>query len=195
MNTEKIKGMLKKNEQVLWAGKPIKNEWLDKDVKAANIKRIVIGMTVALVLAVAYTIYCVKREIGVMWGVDLVLILMGVLLVSDTVTCWMKLKDAVYAVTDRRVLVWLADDSNFALPLDQVDEMRIITGDNGLDSLCIGSPACKTPKSKLRTAGVRCVSVDLENDTTVHYPVFYNLEDAKKVQEIIRDARQKKASV
>ena len=139
--TEKIKNCLEKNEEILWTGKPQITKMLDEDVKVDALRRIAISASVCILLVAGYFAICMKNGVSVKWGLVAVVIAICVIAVSHIFTCWKSLKKVVYVITDQRVIIWHSEFKLYALPLKNVDMIQIVTGKNGMDSLCIGAPA------------------------------------------------------
>lgn len=195
MNIENLEKMLKKDETILWSGSPVRTKWLDEDVRSSYLRRIIIGLAVTFGLIIAYTVHCLNAGLELKWGINVVILVLGSVIISDTISNWFTLKKTIYGVTNQRVLVYASETKKHELSLDNVDSLRIVQGRNGKDSLCIGSPACKLKTEKLRSAGVHAVSVSQDNGPNILYPVFYNIDDAAGAEAAIRNAIAQKMPV
>ena len=182
---EEIKRILEKDERILWTGKPQKNALFDEDTKQRSILRIVLSTAIPLLLIGIYVNSCVKNGLSVRIGLVAALAVIGLCAMMGIYTTWRTLGKIEYVITDQRVYIFHAYDKYFALPLELIDETRVVTGANGLDSLCIGSPACKLANHKLRAAGVEGCRIENADSSFTYYPVFYNLADANNVKKFI----------
>ena len=88
-------------------------------------------------------------------------------------------------ITNQRAIIWLSCYKMLSLPLSCVDSVVIVRGKNGMDSLCIGSPACKLATKKLRGAGVDSVRITKPDNEPLTYPVFYNIQDAEGAKAVL----------
>ena len=182
---ESINKYLVKGEEVLWTGKPVKTKFFDEDVKTSYLAQLIITGCVCVFLVAGYFALCAKNNANVMIGMVGVIVLLCCLPVSSIFTVWRSLGKLSYVITNQRAIIWLSCYKMLSLPLTCVDAVVITRGKNGMDSLCIGSPACKLAAKKLRGAGVDSVRVTQTDNETVTYPVFYNIQDAETAKAIL----------
>lgn len=120
-----------------------------------------------------------------MWAIVVVILELGLLSITHIFTSWNSLGRVEYVITNKRVMIWHSEDKQIALALKKITESKIVTGANGMDSLCIGTPACKLPNHKLRFAGVNSVREEVGENVYEEYPVFYNIMDAQEAKKIL----------
>ena len=184
MNESIIK-KLEKGEEILWSGKPIKTTFLDEDVKKKYILELIITAAVCIFMVVGYILLCQKNNAEIKPILLAVVILLCILPVSSIFSVWRSLGSATYFVTNQRAIIYRGGDNILALDLRMVDSVSIVRGKNGMDSLCIGSPACKISTSRLRTAGIDSVRKSSDDGVTLTYPVFYNIADAVEAKRVL----------
>lgn len=177
---------LEKNETIQWTGKPIKTKFLDEDVKSRYILELAITAAVCVFLIVGYLILCQKNDTEIMFGMIAIIILLTVLPVSSIFSVWFSLGKLTYVITNQRVMIWHSSNKVFALDLKNVDSITIVSGKNGMESLCIGSPTTKLPSFKLRSGGAESIRVTRYDNETLTYPVFYNIADANNAMSILK---------
>lgn len=184
MNQE-IQKVLNKEEKILWTGKPQQGKIFDEDTKKNNWLRIALASAVCLLLNGVYIGYCLSSGTDVKIGVVVVVVVLAFFAVLNIFTTWKALGKIVYVITDQRVMIYHSSDKAISLPLKKIDETLVVTGANGMDSLCIGSPTCKLSAGKLRNAGVEGRRVEVDENAHDIYPVFYNLPDAANVKKFL----------
>ena len=175
---ESIHKYLDKDEKVLWTGKPVKTRFFDEDVKKSYITQLAVTVAVCAFLVIGYLSLCAKNNTPVMIGLLGIIVLLSFLPVSSIFSVWKGLGKLTYVITNQRAIIWLSCYKMLSLSLQDVDTAVIVTGKNGMDSLCIGSPAAKLAAHKLRGAGVDSVRITQQDNETLTYPVFYNIPDA-----------------
>lgn len=185
---ERVAKILGKNEKILWTGKPQKSKLMDEDVKAANIRSILISAAISLALVAGYLYICLTKDIEIMWAVVIVIVVLGLLMVLHIFTCWNALNRIIYVITNKRVMIWHSEDKVISLSRKKITEFTVVTGKNGYESLCIGAPATSIPMHKLRHAGVEGVREEVSENVYEEYPVFYNIADAKGAAAILSEA-------
>ena len=184
---ERVEKTLGKNEKILWIGKPQKSKLMDEDVKATNIRTILISAAICVALVGGYLYVCFTKGIEIMWAVLAVIVALSALGVLHIYTCWHTLNRVIYVITNKRVMIWHSEDKVISLSRKKITEFTVVTGKNGFDSLCIGTPATAIPMHKLRHAGVEGVSEEVSENVYVEYPVFYNIADAKGAAAILSE--------
>lgn len=182
---ERIEKTLGKNERILWTGKPCKTKLMDEDVKKSYTSSFVVTALVCAALIAGYIGICLSNDIPIMWAVIAVILALGVLSVTYIFTSYNALGKIVYVLTNKRAIIWHSEDKQLSISRSRISESKIVTGPNGHDSLCIGTPACALPMHKLRFAGVNCVREEIGENVYEEYPVFYNIADAKGAKEIL----------
>ena len=180
-----INKYLEKDEQVLWTGKPVKTKFMDEDVKTSYLTQLIVTGCVCVLLVAGYLALCAKNNANVMIGMVGIIVLLCCLPVSSIFSVWRSLGKLSYVITNQRAIIWLSCYKMLSLPLSCVDSVVIVRGKNGMDSLCIGSPACKLATKKLRGAGVDSVRITKPDNETLTYPVFYNIQDAEGAKAVL----------
>jgi len=189
-----IQKILAEDESILWTGRPQMTKLFDEDTKKHSILRIIVSAAVGLALLGGYFAMCANSGTELKPMIPVVIFVCSFFAISGIFTSFRALNKTTYYITNQNVILVRGSDKHFSLPLSMVDDTKVIRGDNGLDSLCIGSFACKTPKHKLRYAGIECRRKELKDSSFVYYPVFYNISDAKNVeQQLIKAVADEKS--
>ena len=186
---ERIEKTLGKNEKILWLGKPQKTKLMDEDVKCSYIRSILISAAICVALVSGYLAICLTKDIDIMWAVVAVIVVLCLLGSLHIFTCWKAIGRVTYVITNKHVIIWHSEDKQISLPRRKITEVKIVTGKNGYDSLCIGTPTSKLPLQKLRLAGVEGIREEISENVYEEYPVFYNIVDAKGAAAILNGAK------
>lgn len=184
MITDEMRAHLREGEEILWSAQPVRGKLMDEDNKGRIIRNscIILGILIAFLI-----VYFIKNagETNVLLVV--VLVAVFAVIASEPFSTFAKLRKMHYVVTNRGIFTY--DGQNFKdLPYDLVDAMRIVTGSDGRQSLCIGSPTVKLSLGKLRQSGVNGVSEHI-NGSNVFFPVFYNVENAEQARKLILEQK------
>ena len=180
---DKLKEYLQDGEQLLWSGKPAMKmlDEANKDVYAVKAVLTVFG-------AVAFLMYYM---LGVTAGtipfkaavLVLLAVLVGVLLAPD----WMdvgKLNKAVYAVTDRRLIV-MVNGAVHAVAYDKIDAYKFDTDAAGQTTLMCGKSGMKTRPSRRRLNTIFGLRMSDDGSVCDRF-VMYGIPEADKVEKLLK---------
>ena len=180
---DKLDEYLQDGEQLLWSGKPAMKmlDETNKDVYAVKAVLTVFG-------AVAFLMYYM---LGVTAGtipfkaavLVLLAVLVGVLLAPD----WMdvgKLNKAVYAVTDRRLIV-MVNGAVHAVAYDKIDAYKFDTDAAGQTTLMCGKSGMKTRPSRRRLNTIFGLRMSDDGSVCDRF-VMYGIPEADKVEKLLK---------
>ena len=180
---EKLMGVLQEGEKLLWSGKPTM-KMLDKTHKGPFLCKA--ALTVAG--AIAFLVYYMN---GVSAGtipfkaavLVLLAVLVGVILAPD----WMdigKLNKAVYAVTDRRLIV-MVNGYVHAVAFDKIDAYKFDTDKDGQTTLMCGASGMKVSPSRRRLNTIFGLRMSDDGAVCDRF-VMYGIPEADKVEKLVR---------
>ncbi|MBQ5672082.1 MAG: hypothetical protein IIV43_06980 [Oscillospiraceae bacterium] len=180
---DKLNEYLQDGEQLLWSGKPTMKMPDEAHMNAYAVKAVLtvfggVAFLMYYMLGVTHGTIPFKAAVLVLLAV-----LMGVILAPD----WMdvgKLNKAVYAVTDRRLLV-LVNNVVHAVSFDVIDAYKFDTDAAGQTTLMCGKSGMKTRPSRRRLNTI--FGLRMSDDGTVcDRFVMYGIPEADKVEKLMK---------
>ena len=181
---EKIRGILEKDEELLWVGSPEKFDTMDKTYGGKIKSGAVIKLIVGIAVIVLYILAVWKNGAEIM---PVLLAILAFCTVYAVVNPWLtanKLRKKIgYAVTDRRLITVTSDVKG--VPYEKIGEVAVKTDEDGHSTLLCGSDAVKLKMSKWR--GESIVTPRMNTDTgDCETMVLYAVPEIEKVTELLR---------
>ena len=179
---EKMMSVLQDGEQLLWSGKPTM-KMLDKTHKSVYLVKAVLTAAGAAAFLMYYMNGVSAGTIPFKGMVLLLLaVLMGVVLAPD----WMdigKLNKAVYAMTDRRLIV-MVNGYVHTVAYDKIDAYKFVTDADGQTSLLCGESGMKVSPSRRRLNTIFGLRMSDDGSVCDRF-VMYGIPEADKAEQIM----------
>ncbi len=181
---EKLKKILKSNEEIQWMGQPEKTPLLAGKAGKGILIRWLICAVLAAALTVVYWLYCDGHD-GTEFSPIMLVFTIGIPLAI----AWgpigenNKLTKLHYVITDQRIIMYHGD-INFSMERSRVDEIRVRTLDNGNSALYFGKPAFAVKDNKVRYIAAHGISEHIDGENVTVASILYNVKDANKVCEL-----------
>jgi hypothetical protein len=187
-----LKGLLTKDENVKWAGKPDPYKVLDEDNKKSTMTCWIISIAIAAALSGIYTIFALSGSSTTFQPI-IYIFTIGFPLIAfiDPIRDRKQIISQVLAVTDQKVIVagkntGGSDNKQPALKLQDIDIVRVEQIESGFSRIRFGSVTFGAQGYKLRritTGGRRS-----EGDKVIGL-VFYRIDnsDCEKICSILNE--------
>lgn len=178
--------ILDKDESLEWVGKAEPFKTVDEtNKKSMNLRWLVCGV-IAVVLTAAYITYVSMSGIPMQIVVPIVTIVVplfaAVRPMLDSGTIRRKL---IFAMTNKRAIVFVSETNYSSMGLDKIDEVKIIDKGNGIGHVVFGSAAMEVPEHKLRHLALAPKSEYVNDEKTIEGMVFYNIAEVKKIKSML----------
>ena len=188
-DNKRLNQFLEEGEIIKWSGIAQPYSLFDETHKKATIIPLCCALVCAIILAGGYYDYCVSKGIDIKEGALVFCALIPLVVAYRIVVGKNKVKNLLYAVTDKRVVIVPKDsDKPCAMCIADIDELRSEKADNGNYHIRIGSPVFKASARKL--PGLACDGKFDAQDTNIIGLVFYNVsaDDEKAVCDLLKPA-------
>lgn len=180
---KEIAAVLQEGESMLWTGKPPVCSIKDAAYKKGFLINCVIGLAIAVVLAVAYIL--------MMHGQPINVFVIIVILVLAFISPYGSIRDAnemnkkvVYILTDKRIIVKVKDRIN-EIGYSAVRDAAVREDSDGRISLLCGKAAMASPEWKWRGIALKEPETDEETGACTKFAV-YAISEADRVKGILR---------
>jgi len=178
---EKLKKILKTNEEIQWMGQPEKTPLLAGQAGKNIIVRWIICAVLAVVLTAVYWFYCDGHD-GTEFNAIMLIFTIGI----PVAIAWSpvgenkKLTALHYVITDQRVIMYHGE-INFSMDRSRVDEIRVRALENGNSAIYFGKPAFEVKDSKVRYIAAHGISEHIDSENVTVGTILYNVKDADKI--------------
>lgn len=139
---------LKDGEQLLWSGKAESYQLLDLTNKPVLLCRSILCAVICLVIEALYIVTAIALEAEIKWGIIAVLFAACAASPILFVTRSMKLRDYIYAATDKRLLI--IADQNKEIDYPRIHKCAFKKDADGHTSLLCGAKAVESRPGKWR---------------------------------------------
>ncbi|MBQ9031240.1 MAG: hypothetical protein IJ106_07285 [Parasporobacterium sp.] len=176
--------LLEKGESVKWTGKPEPFEVIEGYNRKSLYLRWVLTVILGIAFLVWYILYATSHsDVPLSWLIIVgVLAIMAFIILRPFVDARTLRKKRLYAVTDKRLLIYQDYSTFYAANLEDIDEIRIVRKGNGLSDVIFGEPAVKKPYSQIRITAIVPVKGEGEKENTILGMAFYNIKNADDIR-------------
>lgn len=178
--------LLGEGEYLEWVGKSEPFKVAEGVYKSRLNIRWISCAAAAVILTVAYIISAMSGGQGVQVFVPVLTI--GVPLfvaVRPMMDCSSLKKKVIYAVTNKRIMVYKSETDFVSMSLEDVGEVAIFDKGNGVGDMAFGHDAVSAPAHKLRYIALM-PKTKLGNEVKVATGVvFYNISETKKIKSLL----------
>jgi hypothetical protein len=189
INNEKLNNILEKRETIRWSGIPLPYSLFDGSRKTSTLMSLYWALAWAILSILGYYAMTASSGAEIKTGVLIFLVGISIMIALMPVLDKGKIKKLSYAVTDKRAIIVSGENDNpIAMPLADIDDIRIDKTDNGNCHVRIGSPVFKMPVKKLPGLAFRGEFVDQDGKKKYQGLVFFNVsaEDAKMIGNLLK---------
>lgn len=179
---EIIKEELREGEKILWSGSPESFETLDLTNKSHIIKRAVLICSVVLLLCALYITYVLSKGIALKPALVIVSILCAGIASVSYLSDAKKIRRAVYAVTDQRLII--AIDRVKSVDYINLNDVKLKKDADGHVSLLCGEQTVGAKPHQWRSLTVTDPYIDPETGICERFS-FYAIPDAEKLKNIL----------
>ena len=179
---EIIKQELREGEKLLWSGSPESFETLDLTHKSYVIKRAVLICGIVFVLSAFYIAYALSNGIDLKPALVIIAVACAVIASFSFVSDAKKIRRAVYAVTDQRLI--MAIDLIKCVDYNNIKEVKFKSDADGHVSLLCGMQTIGAKPCQWRSLTVTDPYLDPETGICERFS-FYSVPDAENVKNIL----------
>ena len=180
---ETLNKELGKEEKLLWKACPEAFDTLDATYKKHIIRKMVTTCAIVLAIMIAYLIFALTNGGGVKIVVIGILVLVAVCASINSFTDAVTLKKAVYAVTDKRIII--ISDSVKSVELDVIGKAAFKKDDAGHYTLLCGSAIDSKP-TEWRNITVSGPRIDDETKMCTRF-ALYAVPEHEKVKNLLSE--------
>lgn len=181
---EKLKKILKSNEEIQWMGQPEKTPLLAGKAGKGILVRWLICAVLAVALTVVYWFYCDGHD-GTEFNAIMLVFTIGI----PVAIAWgpigenKKLTKLHYVITDQRIIMYHGE-INFSMERSRVDEIRVRALENGNSAIYFGKPTFAVKDNKVRYIAAHGISEHIDGENVTVGAILYNVKDANKICEL-----------
>lgn len=181
---EKLKKILKRNEEVQWMGQPEKTPLLSGKAGKNILLRWIMCVALAIVLTLVYWIYSSNHD-STEFSAIMLLFTVGI----PVAIAWgpigenMELNKMHYIITDQRIIMYHGK-INFFMDRSRIDEIRVRILENGASSIYIGKKTFDVKDSKIRYIAGHGISEHIDDDNVIVGSILYNVKGADRICEL-----------
>ena len=179
----KLDNILKDGEQLLWSGKAENYEVLDATNKPELIHRSILCTGICILIEALYIGTAIYLDAGIKWGIVAALLIACAASPILFVTRSMKLKDYIYAATDKRLLI-LADQ-NREIDYPRIPKCAFKEDSDGHISLLCGEKAVISKPGKWREIAFFGNSGD-DGVSPCDTFAFYAIDHPEELREVLK---------
>ena len=175
-NLENLKQYLDKDEIIKWGGPSQPYSILDESNKKSTVKSWTLATLLAVLFNGGYYMLCLVQNMEFKALFLIFSVGIPLFVFMNPIFDKNNLKKQLYAITNKRVIVYTYGNDPQILLLDKVDAVRVEKASSG--SFChmrLGSATFKTPTEKLRSLAIKGVYDDVNNKKVHTGLIFYNL--------------------
>ena len=144
-----VNKILQDGEELLWQGRSLITEPLNKTYRPVFVKKLIIGLIVMGILGFLYIRAALSTDAGVKPMVIIALAILCLFSAFQVIYSPRKLRKMIYAATDKRLMI-VTPDHVIDVPYGRIHEAVFKTDADGLTSLLCGKDAVKSGPSAWR---------------------------------------------
>ena len=185
MEKDRIDDFLRVGEKVLWKGEAAEFATFNKTYKSAFLRRTVLSMGVAVLLAVLYFVFA--KSTGRVPDLRLVgiCLLCGAISPVTVTTDAGQIRRFRYAATDQRLMVY--ESTLRQMDYRRIKEAKFITDKDGLTTLVCGSRGVQSSPSKWRSLTVYGDVNEQSGMDPCKCFVMYAVDDPEGLRRVLRE--------
>jgi hypothetical protein len=186
---ESLNKALAEGETILWNGVAQPYSLFDESRRSGTIRSLCWALGWAIFSIGGYYYLAASNGTPISTGVILFLIGISLLIVWMPISDKSKIKKLTYAVTNKRVMVAPKDsDAPLAMPIADIDAVRVEKADNGNCHVKVGSSVFKMAAKKLPVAAYRGEFIDQDGKKDYKGLVLFNVraEDGKVISNLLK---------
>lgn len=179
---DKIKEELQQGEKLLWTGKTEAFEILDTTYKKHIIQKAVLIIGIVAVLCIVYVLYASSNAIEIKYALIWIALICALMGAVSSFTEGKKLKQASYAITDRRIISFIGVPKS--LEFSHINCVDFKTDSDGHTSVLFGNTAIKAKAHQRRTLALLDPYIDEESGKCSRF-VMYAVPDVEGIKNIL----------